>query len=199
MSMDDIRSQSLEKVIEFIYEKVLAEGLAIHTLLDVVNQRDILLRALIFASSVIKSGEEWTDTCEEIIGGAISQAKTSDTAQENMERAMDWCVSEVDTDGTIGKQIGPNVKRLFIKFIARESIPPGGWRFEDGLEFFINTERRNQILDTAMKNTELAIEAIRSAPDNPYGENDEDIAEAILRHIEDEEQGGENGWEAPAS
>jgi hypothetical protein len=34
-----------------------------------------LREALAFAASVIKSGEPWTTTCEEVIGGALGHAR----------------------------------------------------------------------------------------------------------------------------
>lgn len=37
----------------------------------IIAERDEAHRALCFARSVIKSGEDWSETCEEIIGGAI--------------------------------------------------------------------------------------------------------------------------------
>lgn len=40
----------------------------------VLNEVVKLRRALGFARSVIKSGEPWTETCEQIIGGALADA-----------------------------------------------------------------------------------------------------------------------------
>lgn len=34
-----------------------------------------LVKALAFAASVIKGGEPWTDTCEQVIGGALAKWK----------------------------------------------------------------------------------------------------------------------------
>jgi hypothetical protein len=77
---------------------------------------------------------------------------------------------------------GPNVTKLITKFITREAIPPGGG-LADGIEFFTNPEHRKQILVRAELSAMAAIQAIRLAPDNPYGDNDEVIAKVILDKI----------------
>lgn len=41
----------------------------------VAAERDRLRGALAFAASVIKSGEPWTDRCEEVIGTALAAAR----------------------------------------------------------------------------------------------------------------------------
>lgn len=47
-----------------------------------------LHHALAFAASVIKSGESWSATCEEIIGGALG--KTSKTDTKIMSESERW-------------------------------------------------------------------------------------------------------------
>jgi hypothetical protein len=78
---------------------------------------------------------------------------------------------------------GPNVTKLITKFIAREAIPPGGG-LANGIEFFTNPEKRKEILAKAERNAMECIRIIKSAPDNPYGDNDEVIAGIILKKIE---------------
>jgi hypothetical protein len=80
------------------------------------------------------------------------------------------------------RKFGPNAVNLLARFIARESIPPDGG-FADGVEFFTNAERRHQVLERAVANFDLAIEAVRAAPDNPYGNDEETIAAAILERL----------------
>jgi len=47
-------------------------------------------RALAFASSCIRSGEPWTETCEEVIGTALGHKKTHDAeAGEAHDEAQD--------------------------------------------------------------------------------------------------------------
>lgn len=81
------------------------------------------------------------------------------------------------------RKLGPNAKKLLTMFIARESVPPGGG-LADGLKFFTDSEHRKRVIETAMTNLDLSIAAIRSAPDNPYGDDEEVIAAAILLAIE---------------
>lgn len=78
---------------------------------------------------------------------------------------------------------GPNVTKLITRFIAREAIEPGGG-LADAIEFLQNPERRKQVLAKAEADVLEAIQAIKAAPDNPYGDNDEKIAEALLKEIE---------------
>ena len=79
---------------------------------------------------------------------------------------------------------GPNVKKLIVLFISRGAIPAGGG-LADGIEFFRNPERRKDILAQAEANAIQAIQVIKSAPDNPYGEDDEAIAGDLLKRIEE--------------
>lgn len=79
--------------------------------------------------------------------------------------------------------LGPNVKRLLAHFIAREAIPVGGG-VADGLNFLTNPERRTSGIEKAMADLDAALIAIKSAPDNPFGNDDEVIAAAILERVE---------------
>lgn len=81
------------------------------------------------------------------------------------------------------RKLGPNAKNLLTMFIARESVPDGGG-LADGLKFFTDAEHRKRVIETAMTNLDLSIAAIRAAPDNPYGDDEEVIAAAILLAIE---------------
>jgi hypothetical protein len=79
---------------------------------------------------------------------------------------------------------GPNVTKLIVKFIAREAIPSGGG-LADGIEFIRNSERRKQVLESAEVKAIQAIQLIKSAPDNPFGNDDEQIAGILLKKIEE--------------
>jgi len=79
---------------------------------------------------------------------------------------------------------GPNVTKLITKFIAREAVPPGGG-LTSGLEFFSNPERRKQVLEIAEAKAVQAIQLIKSAPDNPFGDDDERIASELLSQIQE--------------
>jgi len=81
------------------------------------------------------------------------------------------------------RKLGLNAKRLLLEFMAREAIPPGGG-IGSGLLFFADSEHRRQVMEAAKHNFDVAIEAMRSAPDNPYGDDEEAIAAAILDRLE---------------
>lgn len=78
---------------------------------------------------------------------------------------------------------GPNVNRLIVKFIACEAVPPGG-SLASAIEFLRNPERRKHILKSAETQVMQAIQLIKSAPDNPFGNDDEQIAGELLSQIE---------------
>lgn len=82
---------------------------------------------------------------------------------------------------------GPNVTKLIIKFVAREAVPPGGG-IAEGVEFLRNPERRKQILASAESKAILAIRLIKSAPDNPFGDDDENIAGELLNKIKERQK-----------
>ena len=78
-------------------------------------------------------------------------------------------------------------KRLFIRFVSREAIPNGG-DIADGTKFFLDSEHREEVLDRAWENFNMAIFAIRSASDNAFGDDVEAIAAAILKACQDKEE-----------
>lgn len=79
---------------------------------------------------------------------------------------------------------GPNMKKLLTQFIAREAIPPGEG-LNAGLAFFTDEEHRKQVIEKAEVKMNDAIKAVKTAFDNPYGDDDEAIAEAVLKQIEE--------------
>lgn len=78
---------------------------------------------------------------------------------------------------------GPNVTKLITRFMAREAVPPGGG-LNGVLQFFTDDAARKRILANAEKSTIAAIQAVKSAPDNPYGNDDEIIAGEILKKLD---------------
>ena len=89
------------------------------------------------------------------------------------------------------RKLTPKVKELLAHFIALEAVPKGG-SLADGLNFLTNPERRRQGLERAMVNMEAALMVVKSAPDNPYGDDDEAIATAIIERVEKHKQNGAN-------
>jgi hypothetical protein len=76
----------------------------------------------------------------------------------------------------------PNVSKLIMKLVSYNAVPKGGG-LSSGLEFFTNPERRKEILEKAEFDALLAIELVKTASDNPYGNDDEAIAKSILDKI----------------
>jgi len=72
---------------------------------------------------------------------------------------------------------GPNVTKLIIQFMGREVVPPGGG-IANVVNFFNDSELRKNVLEISERKALETIEAIKSAPDNPYGTDPEVIAGA---------------------
>lgn len=83
-------------------------------------------------------------------------------------------------------RFGPNAKKLLAHFIAIEAVPVGGG-LASGLNFLADENLRRKGISRAIANLHNAIELIKSAPDNPHGDDDEAIAGAILQHIKETE------------
>ena len=77
---------------------------------------------------------------------------------------------------------GPNVKKLAIRFMSKEAIPEGGG-LADGMKFLSDPERVTEAARRGVEQAFTAIDAIKAAPDNVYGEDDETIAAAILEAL----------------
>ena len=57
------------------------------------------------------------------------------------------------------------------------------------MEFFRNAEYRKKVLDAAEAKAIQAIEIIKTAPDNPFGSDDELIAGELLKKIAERNAG----------
>lgn len=86
--------------------------------------------------------------------------------------------------------IGPNVRRLISKKMALLAIPVGSGKesFSMGLDVLTNRGKFSSIATEASAWVRAAIDVMKTAPDNPYGDDDEAIAGAILKGIEEREQ-----------
>jgi hypothetical protein len=67
--------------------------------------------------------------------------------------------------------------------MAADAIPKGGG-FADGMRFLTSPDLPARGRD-AVEWVFAAIDAVKSAPDNPYGDDDEAVAGEILRRIEE--------------
>ena len=80
--------------------------------------------------------------------------------------------------------MGPNAKKLLAHFIALHAVPSGSG-IDAALAFLTNEERRLGAAQAAVEHTQAAIDVVKTAPDNPYGDDDEAIAGAILKRIDE--------------
>lgn len=81
------------------------------------------------------------------------------------------------------RKLGTNMKRLMSYFIARLAIPPGGG-MAAGITLFTEPGKYEAVARQALEQVDIAITAMRAAPDNPYGDDEEVIAGAIVAEIE---------------
>lgn len=79
--------------------------------------------------------------------------------------------------------LGPNTKKLFLHLVSLRAIPDGG-KTRDVINFFADSNARNKIIDDAFNDLKEILNVVKSAPDNPYGDDDEAISEEILRRYE---------------
>lgn len=76
-----------------------------------------------------------------------------------------------------------NVTKLAIHIASNKAIPSGGG-FADGVKWLLDPERRKADMKEAFDTATKFIAAIKDTPDNPYGDDDESIAGAILKELE---------------
>lgn len=74
---------------------------------------------------------------------------------------------------------GPNMTKLIMRFMSRNTIPRGGG-LADGLKFFTDAEHRKKILDKSEADALEAIRVIHTAIDDPYKDYDEEIIAGII-------------------
>ena len=76
------------------------------------------------------------------------------------------------------------MKKFVIHLASMDSIPPGG-NVVDGVRWLASNERRSASFKKAQAKARELIDAVKSAPgDNPYGDDDESIAKAIMEKID---------------
>ena len=85
----------------------------------------------------------------------------------------------------MNEKIGPNVKKLIIHKMSVDAVPLGGG-LQDAIEYLASN-----LADSGRQAAELvkrAIAVVKTAPDNPYGDDDEAIAGELLRRIEERQK-----------
>lgn len=81
--------------------------------------------------------------------------------------------------------MGPNVKRLIVHKLVMLMIPPGS---KDPLADGVTALTKlgdSGMAKQATEWVEQAISAVKTAPDNPYGDDDEAIAGEIMRRVDE--------------
>ena len=73
--------------------------------------------------------------------------------------------------------------RLTLEKVSRDAIPPGGG-MAAGIEFFSDPNRIRETTAAAFEWAEQAINVMRAATDNPYGDDEEILAQVILDELE---------------
>lgn len=76
--------------------------------------------------------------------------------------------------------ITPNIRRLIVHRMALQAVPPGGG-FLDGMKFLLSPDL-GQEYKKAAKWVEEALAIVKTAPDNPY-DDDEAIAGELLKRL----------------
>jgi hypothetical protein len=79
--------------------------------------------------------------------------------------------------------MGPNERKLISMKMSKIMIPDGG-SVLDGFNALTNPGKLGEVAREATGWVKQAMEVVKSAPDNPYGDDNEAIAAEVLRRIE---------------
>ncbi len=82
------------------------------------------------------------------------------------------------------KKMGPHVKRLVCQYASVLAVPPGGG-MKEAIATFTTPGKLQANLREACKWVEDKLAAVKAAPDNPFGDDDEAIAKHILEKIDE--------------
>lgn len=85
------------------------------------------------------------------------------------------------------RKTGPNVKRLITRKMSLDAIPSGGG-FCDALRFLTDPAGITSSARRAIDWVFAAIDAVKSAPDNHLGDDDEAIAGEIIQRLNIEDR-----------
>lgn len=77
-----------------------------------------------------------------------------------------------------------NVQKLVVEKASLDAIPPGGG-ITDGIAFLSDKNRLINGIKAAETWAKEAIALVKAAPGNPWGDDDEAIADEILRKLEE--------------
>lgn len=80
------------------------------------------------------------------------------------------------------RKLGTNLKRLIAYKVSQDAVPAGGG-VKDALAALTTPGRMAELSRNALAWVDQAVAAVRSAPDNPYGDDEEAICGAILEQL----------------
>ena len=84
----------------------------------------------------------------------------------------------------------PNVKKLIIRYMSVLAIPEGSGQqaIVHGARVFFDPGKLAQLWRESEQWVEKALAAVKAAPDNPYGDDDEAIATELFKRLETKEE-----------
>jgi hypothetical protein len=83
------------------------------------------------------------------------------------------------------RPLGPNVRKLITLRMSMLAIPPGTPDpFMAGVRAILEAGRLTEFATEAREWVRVAIATLKSAPNNPWGTDDETIAAELLRRVE---------------
>ena len=80
------------------------------------------------------------------------------------------------------RKLGPNMQSLLCRKAALDAIPSGGG-IAAGIEAITTPGKLAQLYRDALEWCDQAVAVMKSAPDNPCGNDEESIAGAILAEL----------------
>jgi len=85
------------------------------------------------------------------------------------------------------RKLGPHMKSLIAQFMANLAIPPGGG-FHDGIKAIMTPGKLGEHFKIAMTQAFASVDAVKATHDNPYGNDDEKIAEALIKMVKQRQE-----------
>lgn len=82
------------------------------------------------------------------------------------------------------RKIGPNVKKVATLFMSKDAVPDGGGLL-DGVKFLSNPKKIAESYKASVQKVWKNIDEIKAIPSNPYGDDDEAIAGAMLDKLKE--------------
>lgn len=82
------------------------------------------------------------------------------------------------------RNIGPNLKKLAMHRMSIDAVPPGGG-LQAAVDFIMSPNGMKDSWAASLEWAIAAVSAVRAAPDNPFGTDEEAIAGELLKRIDE--------------